>query len=96
MSGKSHEYQDAMERFRELKAHDELCCAKLESLNRMLHRLSPHDHLFPGVLRSISKWSNEQIRTHDAMWEALSDVNRLAQANITQRPSQRMHLRTVK
>ncbi len=96
MSGISQEYQDAVARFEELKAREELCCAKLETLNRMLHRLSPNDHLFGGVIRSISKWSNEQIRTHDAMWTALSDVNRCAQANSTKRPSRCLHLHAVK
>lgn len=96
MSGMSQEYQDAVARFEELKAREELCCSKLETLNRMLHRLSPSDHLFGGVIRSISKWSNEKIRTHDAMWTALSDVNRFAQANSTKRPSQRRHLQLVK
>ena len=74
------------------KNHCPLCRTKLDSLNRMLHRLSPSDHLFGGVLRSISKWSNEKIETHDALWEALSDMNRCAQANSTDRP----RLRAVK
>ncbi|MEM8730068.1 MAG: hypothetical protein AAGF79_09120 [Pseudomonadota bacterium] len=86
MTATSPEYTEAVARFEELKTHEELCRAKLDGLNRMLHRLSPSDHLFGGVLRSISKWSCEQIRTHDALWDALSDVNRCALANSPDRP----------
>lgn len=92
MSGISGDYESAVARFEELKAHEELCCAKLDSLNRMLHRLSPSDHLFGGVLRSISHWSNEKIITHDALWDALADMNRCSQANTPDRP----RLRAVK
>lgn len=92
MNGITSDYDSAVARFEALKAHEELCRTKLDSLNRMLHRLSPSDHLFGGVLRSISKWSNEKIETHDALWEALSDMNRCAQANSTDRP----RLRAVK
>ena len=92
MSGMTSDYDKAVARFEELKAHEELCRTKLDALNRMLHRLSPSYHLFGGVLRSISKWSGEQIRTHDDLWTALSDMNRCAQANISERP----RLRAVK
>lgn len=86
MSGMSGNYEDAVARFEALKQHEEMCRIKLNSLNRMLHRLSPSDHLFGGVLRSISKWSNEQIRTHDDMWAALAEMNRCSQANSSERP----------
>ena len=68
-------------RIEELKAHEALCTAKLDSLNRMLHRLSPSDHMFGGVIRGIAKWSNEQARTQAELWDALSDMNSRGQAS---------------
>ncbi|MGR3803097.1 MAG: hypothetical protein ACU0AY_06455 [Marinibacterium profundimaris] len=86
----SSEYEEAVARFEELKAREALCRTKLDALNRMLHRLSPSDHLFGGVLRSVSKWNCEQIHTNDALWEALSEMNRCAQANTGERPRLRV------
>jgi len=73
-------HSDAVARLEELKAHEKLCCERLDGLNRMLHRLSPSDHLFGAVIRGIAKWSREQMRTDDEVWEALSAMNSTAQA----------------
>lgn len=85
--------EDAVSRLAELKAHEKVCSEKLESLNRMLNRLNPSDHLYGGVVRSIARWSREQIETSNALWDALSDMN---QSATVARASHGRHLYLVK
>ncbi len=83
MQGKTQSHSDAVARLEALKAQEKLCCERLESLNRMLHRLSPSDHLFGAVIRGIAKWSREQMRTDEELWDALSAMNSMAEARAT-------------
>ncbi|MGV6849369.1 MAG: hypothetical protein ACWA5A_13435 [Marinibacterium sp.] len=68
----------AIARVQALRAMDKLCCDRLDNLNRAAQRISPCDKLFDAIVQETARWTREHASTKDALWDALSDMNRTA------------------